>query len=58
MVTECFKREPNVYRIKDLLGEPVEGTSYAHELQKVQLKEHLPIEKVIKKRKLQNTCQI
>ena len=33
-VTERLPREPHVYRISDLLAEPVIGTWYEHELQK------------------------
>lgn len=32
IVTECVKRDPPVYRIKDLLGEPIQGTFYPQEL--------------------------
>lgn len=49
-VTECVNRDPKVYRIKDLLDEPVLGTYYKQELQKVNLKDSYPIEKIIKKR--------
>ncbi|GBO25915.1 Putative uncharacterized transposon-derived protein F54H12.3 [Araneus ventricosus] len=50
VVSECVKRSPSVYRIKDLLGEPVLGTFYLQELQKVKLKESFPFEKILKKR--------
>ncbi|GBO05177.1 hypothetical protein AVEN_122123-1 [Araneus ventricosus] len=50
VVSECVKRSPSVYRIKDLLGEPVLGTFYLQELQKVKLKESFPVEKILKKR--------
>ncbi|XP_035229671.1 uncharacterized protein LOC118201641 [Stegodyphus dumicola] len=50
VVTECVKRHPAVYRIKDLLGDSVKGTFYAQELQKVRLKEEYRIEKILKKR--------
>ncbi|CAL1301221.1 unnamed protein product, partial [Larinioides sclopetarius] len=33
-VSECVKRVPLVYRVKDLLGEDIKGTFYAQELQK------------------------
>ncbi|CAL1272260.1 unnamed protein product [Larinioides sclopetarius] len=33
-VSECVKRDPLVYRVKDLLGENIQGTFYAQELQK------------------------
>ncbi|GBO09823.1 Putative uncharacterized transposon-derived protein F54H12.3 [Araneus ventricosus] len=35
-VSECVKRNPLVYRVKDLLGEDIQGTFYAQELQKVE----------------------
>ncbi|GFX55678.1 putative uncharacterized transposon-derived protein F54H12.3 [Trichonephila clavipes] len=50
VVTECVSRHPPVYRIKDLLEEPIQGTFYAQELQKVRQKETFPIEKVLQKR--------
>lgn len=50
IVTECVQRIPVVYRIKDLLDEPIQGTFYAQELQKVRLKEEFTVEKIIKKR--------
>lgn len=50
IITECVQRVPKVYRIKDLLGEPIEGTFYAQELQKVQLKDNFAVEEVLKKR--------
>ncbi|XP_035225456.1 uncharacterized protein LOC118197988 [Stegodyphus dumicola] len=50
VVTECVKRHPAMYRIKDLLGDSVKGTFYAQELQKVRLKDQYRIEKILKKR--------
>lgn len=49
-ITECVKRFPAVYRIQDLLGEPILGTFYPQQIQKVKLKETYPIEKIINKR--------
>lgn len=43
-------RDPPVYRIKDLLDEPIKGTFYPQELQKVQPKDSYTIEKVLNKR--------
>ena len=57
IVTECVKRQPAVYRIKDLLGEPIEGTFYQHELQKVSMKDTYRIEKVLKKRMRKNKTE-
>ena len=50
VVTECVARYPPVYRIKDLLDEPIQGTFYPQELQKVQPKENYTIEKILEKR--------
>lgn len=50
MITECIQRHPPVYRIKDLLGEPIQGTFYAQELQKVKPKTEYEVEKILKKR--------
>lgn len=50
VITECVKRQPSVYRISDLLGDPILGTFYPQELQKVRLKEEYKIEKILKKR--------
>ena len=49
-VVECVKRAHPVYRISDLLDEPILGTFYKYELQKVKMKEDFPIEKILKKR--------
>ena len=50
VITECVQRQPPVYRIKDLLDEPIQGTFYVQELQKVRSKEEFLVEKVLKKR--------
>lgn len=50
IVSECIRRNPAVYRIKDLLDEPIQGTFYAQELQKVSAKEEFTVEKILKKR--------
>lgn len=57
VITECVKRHPTVYRIKDLLGEEIKGSFYAQELQKVRLKDEYPIEKVLKKRVDKNNTE-
>lgn len=51
IIKECVQRHPPVYRIADLLNEPILGTFYAQELQRVQLKSNFKIEKILKKRK-------
>lgn len=50
VITECVRRNPPVYRIKDLMDEPIQGTFYAQELQKVSPRETFTIEKIFKKR--------
>ena len=50
VVTECIPRDPPVYRINDLLDEPIQGIFYAKELQKVRPKKDFAIEKILKKR--------
>ncbi|XP_054711451.1 uncharacterized protein LOC129221040 [Uloborus diversus] len=57
IVTECVKRHPPVYRVKDLLGESIQGTFYSQELQKVKLKEDYTIEKILKKRVRKNKTE-
>ncbi len=57
IITECVKRQPAVYRVKDLLGEVIQGTFYAQELQKVSMKEEFPVEKVLKKRMRKNKME-
>lgn len=51
VVTECVRRNPPVYRIKDLMDEPIQGTFYPQELQKVKPKQDYAIDKILKKRK-------
>lgn len=50
VITECVARDPPVYRIKDLMDEPIQGTFYPQELQRVQPKEDYTIEKILEKR--------
>lgn len=50
VITECIPRNPPVYKIKDLLDEPIKGTFYAEELQKVRPKDEFTVEKILKKR--------
>ncbi|GBO22376.1 Putative uncharacterized transposon-derived protein F54H12.3 [Araneus ventricosus] len=56
-VSECVKRNPLVYRVKDLLGEDIQGTFYAQELQKVEKNSHFPIEKILRKRIKNNSSE-
>ncbi|XP_072019684.1 uncharacterized protein [Amphiura filiformis] len=53
VVSKCVKRNPPVYRIKDLDGEDLEGTFYEKELQKVVKEDDdlYIIDKVLKRRK-------
>lgn len=57
LITECVQRDPPVYRIKDLLGEPIQGTFYTQELQQVQPKKEFLVEKVLKKRSRKGRIQ-
>lgn len=50
-ISSLIPRTPPVYKIKDLLGEVVDGTFYKEELQKVKKSDSYPIERVLKKRK-------
>lgn len=50
LISECVKKLIPVYRITDLLHEPILGTFYEQELQKVTPKKEYIIEKVLKKR--------
>ena len=52
-VIKYLPRIPPVYQISDLTDEPLKGTFYAEELQKVRMKEddYFPIEKILKTRK-------
>ena len=44
-------RTPPVYKVKDLLGEEIDGTFYLQELQRVKPVDSYPIDKICKKRK-------
>lgn len=51
-VKECIRRKYPVYKLVDYDGEPIEGTFYEYELQKVRLtKDYMyKVEKILKKR--------
>ena len=51
-ITNVIKRDPVVYKIKDLLGEPVDGVFYQPEIQRVQYnpEKSFHIDKILKKR--------
>ena len=53
VISKCLKRDPPVYRIKDLEGEELEGTFYEKELQKVNKTDDdlYIVDKVLKRRK-------
>ncbi len=54
-ISKCIPRAPPVYHIRDLMGETIQGTFYAEELQKVtDDQEWFIVEKVIKTRKRKN----
>ena len=50
-IAHIIKGHPTVYKIKDYGGEPIKGTFYSEELQKVIEPESFDIEKVIRKKK-------
>ena len=45
------------YVLKDLKGEPIKGSFYEAELQKVSLPDYFPVEKVLRKRKVKGKVQ-
>lgn len=49
-ISAIVKRNPIVYRIRDLAGNEISGTFYHHELQKVTDSGYYPVEKVLKSR--------
>ena len=50
-ITECVARNPVVYRIKDLNGEPIEGIFYEQELAPALIEPDVyVVEKVLKRR--------
>ena len=49
-IVDVLRKERVVYKLEDLLGEPIEGTFYEIELQKVKLPEKYAIEKILKKK--------
>ena len=51
VITELLARKPNVYKLKDLNDEPIEGIFYETELQKILNEdETYKIEKILKSR--------
>ena len=52
VVSERLPRQPPVYRLKDMQGEPIEGVFYEPELQEVEKEDEVyQVEKTLKKRK-------
>ncbi|GFY55033.1 uncharacterized transposon-derived protein F54H12.3 [Trichonephila inaurata madagascariensis] len=49
-IHQIIRRNPIVYKLKDLAGELIRGTFYEQELQKVMHSGYYPIEKVLKTR--------
>ncbi|GFY50519.1 putative uncharacterized transposon-derived protein F54H12.3 [Trichonephila inaurata madagascariensis] len=49
-IHQIIRRNPIVYKLKDLAGEVIRGTFYEQELQKVMHSGYYPIEKVLKTR--------
>ena len=50
-VTKVYPTKPMTYGIADYSGEPIKGTFYSHELQKVTKDDVYRVEKVLKTRK-------
>ena len=59
-ITDVIEREPVVYKIKDLLGEPVDGVFYQPEIQRVVYnpEKSFHVEKILKKRYKNGQCEI
>ncbi|GFW09881.1 chromo domain-containing protein [Trichonephila clavipes] len=49
-IHQIIRRNPIVYKLKDLAGEVIRGTFYEQELQKVMHSGYYPIEKILKTR--------
>jgi hypothetical protein len=50
VVSNCYRRVPPVYTVKDLNGEEIKGVFYEYELQRVKKPELFKIERVLQKR--------
>ncbi|XP_042900956.2 putative uncharacterized transposon-derived protein F54H12.3 isoform X1 [Parasteatoda tepidariorum] len=57
VIDKIIPRNPIVYKLKDLMNESIEGTFYAEELQKVVDSGFYPVEKIIKKKKINGKMQ-
>ena len=57
-VTEQIARSPSVYKLKDFDGEPVEGSFYVEELQKVKLNKMYQMEKILRRRSIKGVKQV
>jgi hypothetical protein len=57
-IHQCIPRNPPVYQVVDADGEIIEGTFYEKELQKVKKPEYYQVEKVLKKRKVNENWSI
>ena len=51
VVSECLLRDPPVYKVKDLLDRPIEGTFYTEELQKVTKPDVFRVERILQRKK-------
>lgn len=56
-ISQIVRRNPIVYKLKDLAGEEIRGTFYEQELQKITDTGYYPIERVIKQRKRNGKTQ-
>lgn len=59
-VSDCIPRIPPVYKLKDYDGEPVQGSFYEQELQKVKLSQDkvFHVEKILKQRVVKGEKQV
>lgn len=53
-VTECIPRQPPVYKLNDYDGEPIQGTFYEAELQKVLISKDkaFPVAEILEERSI------
>ena len=56
-ISKIIKRNPIVYKLRDLVGDSIEGTFYEEELQKITDSGYYPVEKVLKTRKTKGKTQ-
>ena len=57
IISQIIRRNPIVYKVKDLADEEIRGTFYEQELQKVIDTGYYPIEKILKQRRKNGKVQ-